>query len=201
MNRLNTKFFASLISVFLLLILILPVFLFAQPYLPGQEPNPYEPFGLNSIGIYDVPGGNIPNPITEGPTVSSSTSMPTCAAPNKGISSSFTPLITCGNTPCAGPDGKIKGGCTFEDFIATINRIINWIISIAGVIFTIMAVYGGFLYMTSGDKPGNKEKAKSILLSTLTGFVIILVSWLIVYTIVHTLVDSTQEGSILKFLK
>jgi hypothetical protein len=104
----------------------------------------------------------------------------------------YTPLITC--------DGSAAKPCNFAAFILTINRIINWIISIALVIFTISAIWGGFLYMTSGAKPGNKEKAKSILWSTLSGFVIILVAWLIVYTIVHYLVDPQEESSILRFL-
>jgi hypothetical protein len=116
----------------------------------------------------------------------------------------YTPLIQCGNTPTYSGSGTttvIKGICTFSDAIDTINRIINWIISIAGVIFAVSCIYGGFLYMTSGDKPANKEKAKSILWNTLVGFVIILTAWVIVYTILKTLVSTSQQGSVLKFLK
>ncbi len=71
----------------------------------------------------------------------------------------------------------------------------------AGVIFTIMAIYGGFLYMTSGGDSSKKGKAKDILLNTLLGFGIILVSWLIVYTILTYLVKNTGGNqSIFKFL-
>ncbi len=98
--------------------------------------------------------------------------------------------------PCDGAN------CNFNSFIQLINNIINWIISIAVVIFTIALVYGGFLYMTGGDKPANKEKAKAILWSTLKGFVIILVSWLIVYTIIKTLVpDGAQQNIILRYIR
>ena len=98
-------------------------------------------------------------------------------------------LVKCGTY---GADGKtINKMCDFNDLIGLINDIIKWIIGISGVIFTISAIYGGFLYMTSGDKPANKDKAKSILWSTLIGFVIILVAWLIVYTLLHTLVNSS----------
>ena len=102
-----------------------------------------------------------------------------------------------GLVPC---DGVIDE-CKFDDFVEMINGIINWIISIAGVIFTISAIYGGYLYMTSGENPGNKAKAKSMLWSTLIGFVIILAAWVIVYTIVHYLASSSEKSSILKFLK
>ncbi len=103
---------------------------------------------------------------------------------------SFAKLVTC--------DGA---DCDFNKFVEMINEIINWIIGIAGVIFTISFIYGGFLWMTSGGDSGKTGKARDILWSTLKGFVIILVSWLIVYTIIHTLVDPGQEDSILKFIK
>jgi hypothetical protein len=99
-------------------------------------------------------------------------------------------LVTC--------DG-VNVKCNIDTLIGMINNIIDWIISIAGVIFTISCIYGGFLYITSGENPGNKAKAKSIMYSTLIGFVIILVSWLIVYTILDTL--APDNTSILKFIK
>jgi len=91
--------------------------------------------------------------------------------------------------------------CDFGAFISLINGIINWIISIAGIIFTISCIWGGFLYLTSGENPGNKEKAKSILWSTLIGFVIILTAWLIVHTILVTLVPAgSGTNSIFNFI-
>jgi hypothetical protein len=107
-------------------------------------------------------------------------------------------LVRCGNTITVTGD-KITGDCKFEDFVALINRIIDWIISIAGVIFTISTIYGGFLYMTSGENPGNKEQAKKILTGTLLGFVIILCAWLIVYTLLRYLVGDSSD--VLLFLK
>ncbi len=112
--------------------------------------------------------------------------------PSVGLAIDYTPLIQCGTI--AHPDS-----CKFSDFIGTINRIINWIISMAGVIFTVSFIYGGFLYVTSAGDTGKQGKAKDVLRSTLKGFVIILVSWLIVYTILHTL--APQNSSILQFIK
>lgn len=94
----------------------------------------------------------------------------------------YLPLIQCGLHPTVA-DGVVTGACTFGDAIDTINRIMNWIISSAGVIFAISFIWGGFLYMTSGTSLGDREKARRILWSTLQGFVIMLVAWLIVYTI------------------
>jgi hypothetical protein len=100
-------------------------------------------------------------------------------------------IITCGN-PGQDP-------CGYADFVGTINNIVNWVIASAGVIFTISAIWGGFLYMTSGVKPGNKEKAKNILWSTIIGFIIVLCSWLIVYTLLGFLVED-KTSSIFRFI-
>jgi len=113
-----------------------------------------------------------------------------------------TGLVKCGIATTS--TGLLANPCDFTDFIGLINGIIDWIIGIATSIFTIMAVYGGFLYMTSGENPGNKAKAKSILWNTILGFVIILTSWLIVYTILNTLIPndgtSTYRKSIFQFI-
>ena len=109
------------------------------------------------------------------------------------------PVLThAGLVPCGNPD---QTPCDFTFFIQMINDIITWIISMATVIFTISAIYGGFLYMTSGDNPGNKEKAKGILWNTILGFVIILASWLIIFTILNALIpkDSAHQ-SIFNFI-
>lgn len=108
-------------------------------------------------------------------------------------------LVPCGDNPTVDASGKVTGACTFNDFITMINNIINWIISIAGVIFTISCVYGGFLWIMSGESPEKKTRAQTILWRTLLGFVIILTSWLIVYTILNTLAPGNT--SILKFIK
>jgi hypothetical protein len=115
---------------------------------------------------------------------------------------SHAALVPCGNDP-TGPSSEtsVANPCDFGYFIEMINGIINWIISIAGVIFAISLIYGGFLYITSGGDSGKKSKANDIMWNTLKGFVIILVAWLIVYTLLDYLV--TKDGtanSIFKFI-
>jgi hypothetical protein len=99
-------------------------------------------------------------------------------------------LVNCG---IADAKGVITNPCDFTDFIGLINGIIKWIISMAGVIFTLMAVYGGFLYMTSGGDGAKKTKARSILWSTIIGFVIILCAWLIVFTLLNMLIPDDKK--------
>lgn len=106
---------------------------------------------------------------------------------------SFLPLLSRADlVPCT-------NDCDFLYFVQMINGIINWIISISVIIFTISLIYGGFLYLTSGEKPSQKEDAKKIMLNTLYGFLIILASWLIVYTILINLVP--KSSTIFNFIK
>ncbi len=118
---------------------------------------------------------------------------------------SYGALVNCGNTYEATDleTGKITtmvdNPCDFDDAVAMINGIINWIIGIAGIIFTITLIYAGFLYLTSGDDSGKRGKANSMLWNTVIGFVIILTAWLIVYTLLHALVP--EGSSIFRFIK
>jgi hypothetical protein len=107
-------------------------------------------------------------------------------------------LIQCGNSDAS---GKISNPCDFGDFIGTLNRIINWIIKLSFIIFTLTFIYGGYLYVTSGLKPGNKDKAKTVLWSTFSGFIILILAWLIIHTILVYLVDEgSGYESIFKFI-
>jgi hypothetical protein len=101
-----------------------------------------------------------------------------------------------GLVPCGNPG---QNPCDFNFFIVMVNNIINWIIGIATSVFTISAIYGGFLYLTSGGSPGDKEKAKGILQNTVVGFLIILIAWLVVYTILTYLAPG--NSSLLMFIK
>lgn len=96
-------------------------------------------------------------------------------------------LITCG-----GPtDSKM---CDFNSFIGTLNFIIEWLIKIAVVIFTLTLVWGGYLYVTSGANPGNKDKAKKVLWNTFLGFIIMISAWLIVHTLLKMLVGADGQA-------
>ena len=103
----------------------------------------------------------------------------------------YAALINCGNTA--------NDQCDFNDLIYTLNGIVQWIISMSVIIFTLCLIYGGYLYMTSGAKPGNKDKAKSLFLSTLWGFLIILTGWLIVNTLLQYLLPKDSDY-IFKFI-
>ena len=76
------------------------------------------------------------------------------------------------------PDGTICicNPLSADSFEEIIDNIINFIFNIALVLGPLMIVWAGGLYVTSGGKPEQTTKAKNIIIYTLTGFAVILLS-------------------------
>jgi len=58
----------------------------------------------------------------------------------------------------------------------TINTIIDWISLIVLILSTALIIYAGFLWMTGGDNPENKEKAGKVIMAALIGFGIVILA-------------------------
>ncbi len=89
-------------------------------------------------------------------------------------------LIPCEGTP--------ESPCGFTELMALISGVIEFILKymvlpIAVVIF----IYGGFLYMTSGDNPGKRTDANKMFRKLLIGIFFCLAAWVIVGIILKTL--------------
>ena len=97
------------------------------------------------------------------------------------LPNSFAPLIQCGGSgqPC----------CDFTEAAILVNRIINWFISMSGVIAAITFSIAGANMLMHPDNPEELKKAKSMFTKTVVGIVIILIAWLVVHTLIATLVN------------
>lgn len=84
---------------------------------------------------------------------------------------------------CNGPD------CGLDDLIVLVNAVIQNLVVLSTILATIAFIYVGFRLMTSGGDPGAKNDAKDILWKVVIGYVVILVAWLVVYTIMSVLVN------------
>lgn len=102
----------------------------------------------------------------------------------------LTPLIQCGGTgqPC----------CDFTEAAILVNRIINWFLSIAVVVAAITFSVAGANILLNPDNAGKREEAKKMFFKTIQGIVIILISWLVINTLVKTLVNTSTDA--LRFL-
>lgn len=57
------------------------------------------------------------------------------------------------------------------------SRIITPLFALIGVIFMILIIYGGVLWMTGGGNPDTVKKAKSILVNSILGLLVILLAY------------------------
>ena len=92
-----------------------------------------------------------------------------------------------GFVPCTGVD------CRFCHFIQMGNTILNWLFGLVFVLFGVVTFVAGFGLMTSGGNQSKLDDAKKKLSNAVVGIIIIFAAWLIVDTVMKTLVN---DGSL-----
>jgi len=79
----------------------------------------------------------------------------------------------------------------------TIFLIIRSALTLLGIVFVVLTLYAGFLWMTAGGAEENIEKAKGILTAAVIGLAIILLSYsimLFVFKVILTENRITPQG-------
>ena len=89
-----------------------------------------------------------------------------------------------GLVPCSGPD------CTTAHVSTFANGLINFLISMLGVIAVIALVFAGFKMVMSQGNEAEWGKAKEMFTNVVIGIIIILAAWLIVDTLLKGLTGS-----------
>src|SRR3989344_1730509 len=80
--------------------------------------------------------------------------------------------------------------CTICDIWALADKVINFLLfTLATPILIVVLIAGGFIYLTSGGNPKKTETAKGLITSAIVGIIIAFAAWLIVDTILKTLVN------------
>jgi hypothetical protein len=100
----------------------------------------------------------------------------------------FTPQISIpGSEFQAGQTidvGKITEATSSSDLLARyINGFYKYGLSIAGILATIMLMFAGVVWITSGGDSGKVGQAKKMIAGSLTGIIILACAWLILNTI------------------
>ncbi len=70
-----------------------------------------------------------------------------------------------------------------------VGAVIGIFLSFLGIIFLILIIYGGFVWMTSGGNETKVLKAKKILTQAVIGLIIIVASYAITNFVLHALVE------------
>jgi len=85
-----------------------------------------------------------------------------------------------------------NSGLNAGDPRAIIARIINVALGMLGILFVVLIVYAGFMYMTAGGNEENTKKAQKIILYAVIGLAIILSAYAISQFVLNELRNATK---------
>jgi hypothetical protein len=94
--------------------------------------------------------------------------------------------VKCDGVVTDGEEGRQRE-CNFDALMLMVNSIVQWIFMLTIPIFIILLAYSGFLYMT--PSPGNREKSNKMLWAALKGFVIMLIAWFAISTLLNMVIS------------
>lgn len=77
-----------------------------------------------------------------------------------------------------------------DDLISDMNKIINVVIGVLGVVAVAVVIYGGFLFLTAQGDPGKIKKGKDSITWGIIGLIIALLSW----SIINFVLSSTMSA-------
>lgn len=92
--------------------------------------------------------------------------------------------------PC---DGSAANPCNSCHIVLVANTLISWLIGVIMVLFGVLAVWAGFGLVTSGGNPSALSDAKSRFTNAFIGLLIVLSAFLIVDTLMKTLIGNNGE--------
>ena len=82
--------------------------------------------------------------------------------------------------------GEVAGYDTTKDSVLPIvANIVNIVYELIGVIFFILIIYGGILWMTAGGKDEQVKKAQNIIQRSAIGLFIVVLAYAITYFILN----------------
>ncbi len=90
-----------------------------------------------------------------------------------------------------------QAGYKSTPLTSLIGNLIQALLGIVGVIFLVITVYAGFLWMTAQGDTGKVDKAKKMLSNSIIGIVIVVAAYAFTSYVVDALVkasSSTQPG-------
>lgn len=80
------------------------------------------------------------------------------------------------------------------DLIKIIGRLINIFLGFLGIIFLVLLLYAGYLWMTAGGDPEKVKKAQQYIKNAVIGLIIIASAWAITAFILNALTGAVTPG-------
>ncbi len=87
------------------------------------------------------------------------------------------PALAVGYTNGLSDAGQTGGYSTTQNLAQLIGSIISAVLGVLGIVFLLLTIYSGFIWMTAAGDEKKIQKAKSILVAAVVGLVIVLSSY------------------------
>ena len=95
-------------------------------------------------------------------------------------------------TENVGTSAKINEGQT--DLTVIVGRIINILLSFLGIIFLVLVLYAGFLWMTAQGDSKKVDQARGMISQAIVGLIIIMASYAISNYVLNALAQVTTTA-------
>jgi len=119
------------------------------------------------------------------------------AAANEEVKLDYSGFVKCDGVVKKDGEPYRQEECDFIALMDTVVKMVNWLFMISIPIATALFAWAGILYMTGIAK--NRTKANNIFVSVATGFIIMLVAWFGVRTVVDQF--ASPDSGVTTFLK
>lgn len=108
--------------------------------------------------------------------------------------------VTCpSGTSREGQDVSSLAECSIEEsddtFMPTLQRIIEVVIQVLGLLAVIVIIFGGFTYMTAQGDPGKLTKARNTILYGVIGLVVALLAFAIVNFVLNNVFRDANNNA------
>lgn len=88
-----------------------------------------------------------------------------------------------------------SSGLGEKDLTETLGLLINVLLGLLGIIFLVLVIYAGFLWMTAGGDEKKVGKAKNIIITAVIGLIILLSAYAISSFVLDQLITATGSGA------
>lgn len=120
-------------------------------------------------------------------------------APSMALAAGNSAILNTGNNPfnnAAGGADQTAGAAHINngqgDLTTIIGRIINILLSFLGIVFLVLVLYAGFLWMTAQGDSKKVDQAKGMITQAIVGLIIIMAAYAISNYVLSALANVTQ---------
>lgn len=90
----------------------------------------------------------------------------------------------------AGYDNTLQANQAENKLINIVGKVVQALLSFLGVIFFILMIYAGFIWMTAKGDQQKVQKAKDVLINSLIGLIIVVTA----YAVSYFVISAIQKG-------